>query len=280
MCLLIRGLLINMGVVSAFLIPGSPLPHFQDHNPPWNAMAGALSAAGSALEAANPDSIIVYSTQWIAVLDQLWQTRDRVFGRHVDENWHEFGALEYDIEIDVDLANACIESSEAVGVKSKAVDYDGFPIDTGTIIADTFLNTAQKPLVVTSNNVYHDMTVTETIGKLVADSAMVKNKDIAIVGVGGLSGAFFRKEINPREDKIFSEAYDSLNRQMLDLISTGDCEKAMAFVPHYNEQAKPDMGFKQFGFIAGALNHKYSGAEVHYYGPLYGAGGAVVEFRL
>ena len=96
-----------MGVVSAFLIPGSPLPYFQDHNPPWNAMADALSAAGSALESANPDSIIVYSTQWIAVLDQLWQTRDRVLGRHVDENWHEFGALEYDIEIDVDLANAC-----------------------------------------------------------------------------------------------------------------------------------------------------------------------------
>ena len=269
-----------MSVVSAFLVPGSPLPRIQNSNPPWNAMARGLSAAGAALASASPDSIVVYSTQWIAVLDQLWQTKNRVVGRHVDENWHEFGALEYDISVDVDLANACIDASSSINVKSRAVNYDAFPIDTGTIIAKSFLNEPGKPMVVTSNNVYHDLSVTEAIGELVAKSAREQSKKVAVVAVGGLSGAFFRQEIKPEEDKIFSEADDSANREMLDLICSGNCEKAMAFVPEYNERAKPDMGFKHFGFLSGALGYKYSKAEVHHYGPLYGSGGAVIEFQL
>ena len=57
-----------MSVVSAFLVPGSPLPRIQGGNPPWSAMAKALSAAGDALASKEPDSIVVYSTQWIACL--------------------------------------------------------------------------------------------------------------------------------------------------------------------------------------------------------------------
>ena len=79
-------------------------------------MAKALSAAGDALASKEPDSIVVYSTQWIAVLDQLWQTKEQVSGRHVDENWHEFGVLEYDMAIDVELATACIEELSLIHI--------------------------------------------------------------------------------------------------------------------------------------------------------------------
>ena len=64
-----------MSVVSAFLVPGSPLPYVQRDNPPWGEIANAMETAGKALAASAPDLIVIYSTQWIAVLDQLWQTR-------------------------------------------------------------------------------------------------------------------------------------------------------------------------------------------------------------
>ena len=95
-----------MTVVSAFLIPGSPLPFVQRDNPPWGTIADALEVAGKALSASQADVIIVYSTQWIAVLDQLWQTKPHLKDIHVDENWHEYGELPFDIRIDTDLANA------------------------------------------------------------------------------------------------------------------------------------------------------------------------------
>ena len=40
-----------MSVVSAFLVPGSPLPYVQRDNPPWGEIAGAMETAGKSLVA-------------------------------------------------------------------------------------------------------------------------------------------------------------------------------------------------------------------------------------
>ena len=144
-----------MPVVSAFLVHGNPLPLLQPKNPPWKRLHAGYRAAAKALADSKPDVIAVYSTQWIAVLDQLWQTRARSKGVHVDENWHDQGDLKFDIRADVELTNAVIRATPAFGVRSKPVDYDGFPIDTGTIVASRYLNPrGELPFVIASNNVY------------------------------------------------------------------------------------------------------------------------------
>ena len=56
-----------MAVVSAFLVPGSPLPYVKRDNPPWGKIATGLERAGAALVQSEPDVILLYSTQWIAV---------------------------------------------------------------------------------------------------------------------------------------------------------------------------------------------------------------------
>lgn len=270
-----------MTVVAAFLVPGSPLPQVRRDNPPWGALADAMDAAGQALAEAAPDTIIVYSTQWIAVLDQLWQTRPHLKDVHVDENWHEYGELPFDITIDTALAEAAISATNAAGIKSKGVDYDKFPIDTGTIVASNFLNADKKrPLVITSNNVYHDWAMTGTLGRIAAEEAEKLGRKIAVVGVGGLSGSFFRHEIDIAEDRIAAEEEDAWNRKILALMERGAVEELVAACPDYASQAKVDMGFKHFAFVLGAIGGSFSGAKVHGYGPLYGAGGAVVEFGL
>ena len=155
-----------MPVVSAFLVHGSPLPFLRPDNPPWRELDAGYRAAAASLAASRPDVIAVYSTQWIAVLDELWQARPRSRGVHVDENWHEYGDLEFDIRCDVKLTEAVIAATPAFGVRSKAVDYDGFPIDTGTIIANNYLNPRGKlPLVIAANNVYHDWQTTQKLAR-------------------------------------------------------------------------------------------------------------------
>ncbi|MBT8447123.1 MAG: tRNA U-34 5-methylaminomethyl-2-thiouridine biosynthesis protein [Gammaproteobacteria bacterium] len=269
-----------MTVACAFLVPGSPLPFVQPDNPPWGRLADAMDAAGSALVAAAPDTIVVYSTQWIAVLDQLWQTRPHLSGVHVDENWHEYGDLPFDIRIDTELAAAAIDATGEHGIRSKAVDYDAFPIDTGTIVAARFLNPDNRlPLVITSNNVYHDWDMTTALGRVAAEQAERLGRRIAVVGVGGLSGSFFRHDIDISEDRIASDAEDRWNRDMLALLEQGDSAALAEACPRYAAEARVDMGFKHFAFILGALGGGYAGATVHGYEPLYGAGGGVVEFQ-
>lgn len=270
-----------MSVVAAFLVPGSPLPYVQRDNPPWGALATAMEQAGKSLAHAAPDTIVVYSTQWLAVLDQLWQTRPHVKGLHVDENWHEYGDLPFDITIDTELTAAIVQATPAIGIRSKGVNYDAFPVDTGTIVAANFLNAGSpRRMAITSNNLYHDWNMTLALGRVAAEQAGKLDRRIAVVGVGGLSGSYFRDTIAIGDDRIASPGDDEWNRKMLDLMQRGAVDELLASCPAYVQAAKVDMGFKHFAFVLGGIGGEFKRATIHGYGPLYGAGGAVVEFHL
>ena len=270
-----------MSIVSAFLVPGSPLPYVQRDNPPWGEIAVAMETAGKALVASKPDLIAIYSTQWIAVLDQLWQTRAVLQGLHVDENWHEYGDLPFDMKIDVEFAELALQKTAEAGIKSKGVDYDHFPVDTGAIVAANFLNPGGDiPLAITSNNVYHDWQMTESLGRVAAAAATELERKLAVIGVGGLSGSIYRHVIDIGADKIANSEEDDWNRKILSLMEQGDTQALVQACPDYAAAARVDMGFKHFAFILGALDGRFNSAKVHAYGPLYGSGGAVVEFNL
>ena len=270
-----------MTIVAALLVPGSPLPLLRPDNPPWTRLAHGYRAAARSLAMARPDVLLVYSTQWIAVLDELWQLRPRCVGVHVDENWHDLGELAFDIKADVALAAACVEGSKEIGISAKGVDYDQFPIDTGTIVANAFLNPRnQWPLVIASNNLYHGWDETVRLGEMAARLADRQGKKAAVIGIGGMSGSITRQEIDIRADALASAGDDAWNRRILDVFQKGDAAQLKELLPAYSKEAKPDMGLKHFAWILGALGGRFYGARVHGYGPAYGSGAAVVEFKV
>jgi len=270
-----------MPVVAGLLVPGSPLPFVQRNNPPWGRLASAFEAAGRALTRAAPDTLIIYSTQWLAVLDQLWLTRAHMVGLHVDDNWHEYGDLPFDFRIDTALTTAIVAATPAIKIRSKGVDYDGFPVDTGTIVANHYLNPGSTlPLAVTSNNLYHDFATTRAIAEVAAREADSLGRKVAFIGVGGLSGSIFRGAIEIEDDHIADAEDDAWNRRMLDLMQAGKAEELASACPEYARAARVDMGFKHCAFVLGGIGGRFRGAIVHGYEPLYGGGGAVVEFKL
>lgn len=268
-----------MTLVSAFLVHGSPLPQLCPDVPNWQRFQQAMRQAGAALRASRPDVVLVYSTQWFAVLDEIWLTRRRSEDIHVDENWHEFGELAYDLYSDVNLANACIEACRAQGVNARGADYQGFPIDTGTIVASTALGVGSEelPLVVASNNLYDNAEATEKLAAIAVACAAEQGKRVAVVGIGGLSGSLFTKPIETQDDRIVHAEEDAWNRKVLALIEAGDVDALREVLPAYAAEARVDMGFKHFHWLLGALGGRFRGATVHHYGALYGSGAAVVE---
>jgi 2-aminophenol/2-amino-5-chlorophenol 1,6-dioxygenase alpha subunit len=267
-----------MAVVSAFLVPGNPLPLLRGDNPPWAVLADAAHAAGRALADSKPDVLLIYSTQWITVLDELWQTRPHSAGLHVDENWYEYGDLQMDLRVDVDLATACIAAANEAGIKSKAVDYYGFPIDTGTIVAGAFLNpTGHIPAVIAANNLYHDFAKTERIAALAVRQADLQDKRVAVVGIGGLSAHYFDSDIDIAQDHIVSAEDDQANQTLLAAM-TGGLTMLRPAIQHYIDVVKADMGMKHLAWVLGAMGD-YGSATIHGYGATYGAGAAVVQFH-
>ena len=269
-----------MSIVSAFLLPGSPLPFLRPDNPAWAGLADGARAAGRVLAESKPDVLLIYSTQWMAVLDQLWQVREHSTDIHVDENWYAYGDLKANLRADVALAQACVEASNKAGIKSKAVDYDGFPIDTGTIVANGFVNpTGDIKAVVAANNLYHDFATTEQLAKLAAEQAEWQGKRVAVLAVGGLSGKYIDEKIDIATDHFGGENDDELNRKLLSLMEAGDIDGLRGWLPDYGKATGADMGMKHLGWILGATGG-FRGAKTLAYGPTYGAGAAVVQFEV
>ena len=96
----------------------------------------------------------------------------------------------------------------------------------------------------------------------------------------GMSGSILRHEIDIGADAIASPEDDAWNRRILDVFQKGDSARFKKLLPGYAKEAKPDMGFKHFAWILGALGGRFYGARVHAYGPSYGSGAAVVEFKV
>lgn len=269
-----------MTIVSAFLLPGNPLPLLAPDNPPWAPIAAGCRAVGEALRASKPDVLLIYSTQWFAVLDQLWQGRPEMSGVHVDENWYDYGDLPFHIRTDVALAQACVERANAEGVRSKLVDYEGFPIDSGTIAATRFVDPEVRiPTLIASCNLYHDFATTEQLGKVAREEAAKQGKRAAVLCIGGLSSSYFDSHIDIANDRIVKESDDAANRALLEVMANGNDAELRAHLPDYIAAAGGDLGMKHLAWLLGTTQG-FNGATVHAYGATYGAGAAAVEFHL
>jgi ABC-type branched-subunit amino acid transport system permease subunit/aromatic ring-opening dioxygenase catalytic subunit (LigB family) len=272
------GLADQPGVVGAYLVSGSPLLALARQEPAYEELRLGYARVARDLEELQPDTLVIYSTRWYAVLDQLWQGRARVTGLHVDENWHELGELRYDITTDVSLARACVRAAQRAGIRSKLVDYAGFPIDSGTLTAQALANPEGAfPSLVVANNLYYDAERTRTLGEIVAAQATAQGKRVVVLVVGELSGSQFRDGRPLAEDALANATDDEWNRRILKLIGARELDELQRQLPDYLTHAKVDMGFKHFAFALGALGGRLGAAEVYAYGPQYGSGAAVVR---
>ncbi len=266
------------GVVGAYWLPASPLLALCKDEPVYKDLIAGMDKVREDIERLEPDALVIYSTRWYAVLDQLWQGRRRMSGLHVDENWHELGEMSYDLRTDVSLAKACIRAAKEAGIASKLVNYDGFPIDSATVSANALLNPdGQWPSLIVSNNLYHDFDRTRVLGELVAQQADLQGKRVAVLVLGGLSGAEWRDGRAIKDDAIASATDDTWNRRILQCLEQGDAAELQRLIPDFLDQTKADMGLKHMAFALGALHGRFGETKVYAYGPQYGAGAVVAK---
>ena len=272
-------------IVKGYIMPGLPHVMLPAESASRRELRDACRVAGANTQEARPDVLVIFSTQWVSVLGHLIQARSNPTGLHVDENWYDLGNLPYDFRTDLELARRTIDLGTAAGLQVRPVDYEGFPVDTGTLVALNFLNPKNEiPVVCVSCNIYSGRDEELKLGQAAADAVRALGRRAVVVASTGLSGHYFTREITDDEDRIVTEQDDAENRKLLDLMTAGKIADAMDLVPEYAAKTGADMQFKSYYWLMGAIgsgrvNSKISG-KVLGYGSIWGSGAAVVEFTI
>jgi 2-aminophenol/2-amino-5-chlorophenol 1,6-dioxygenase subunit alpha len=260
-------------------VPGLPHVLSAEKSSSWQKLHRAFVTLSEDVDRLNPDVIVLYSSQWLSVLGTSFQVQKNPKGVHVDENWHEWGDLPFDFYSDVELGRDFAKSVAGSGIPTKTVDYEEFPIDTGTIVALQYLNAKRKiPVSIVSSWVYANPESSRKIGEAMADTVHKSGKKALFVASSLLSARYFTDEIDPKEDKISTAGDDKWNQTLLGLMELGNLQELSKLSGTFTKEVPTDMQFNAYHWLTGALKGTGAKAKVLAYGPQWGTGAAVAEF--
>ena len=198
----------------------------------------------------------------------------------MDDDFHFLGSMPYKFRMDADFAEGYREAAEARGLQSRTVSYDGFPIDTGSVVALKLLNPENRiPACIVSSNMYANRAETIVLGKAARDTLESQGKKAVVVVVSSLSNRMFTEHIEPSEDKIHSPKDDEWNRKILEFFADGRLEDLSQLSREIHGQIRVQkvVAYKPAWWMAATMgqHNNYQG-EVLAYEALHGSGGAVI----
>ena len=225
--------------------------------------------------------ILIYSTTWPSIIGHQIQAHPNPVFTHVDDDFHFLGSMEYEFKMDSEFANCFRDFSEERGLHARTVAYDGFPIDTGSVVALKLLNPDNRiPACIVSSNVYSNRAEQIVLGKAARDAMSKLGRKVAVVVVASLSNRMFTEHIEPSEDSIHSAKDDEWNRKILEFFEDGRREDISQLRRDIHGQIRVSkvVAYKPAWWMAAAMGqHNNYDGEVLAYEALHGAGGAVIQ---
>ncbi len=268
-------------ILKGFVLPGLPQPLLTPNaNPGYAKLRQAFDQVASEIEALKPDVLLIYSTMWPSVLGHQVQARETCEWVHVDEEFHDLGSIPYKFQMDAKLAYAIVGAGKKRGLHMRAVNYHGFPIDTGSVVAMKLVNPGQKiPAVIFSSNMYADRAETVVLGKAVLDGLKEQKKTAVAIVISTLSNRLHVQFTEPKDDKIHSLKDQEWNLKVLEFLGKGRLEDVAQLSRQIHKEArvKKVNNFKPFWWLSTVMgpHNRYKG-EVLAYEPVYGTGSAVI----
>ena len=263
-------------------VPPHPHPLLcPEANEGYGRLRAAYDQCRKRIEESEADLIIVYSTTWPSIIGHQFQANPNSEWVHVDDDFHYLGSMPYSFTMDADFAAACVEKAESRGLQARTVNYDAFPIDTGSITALSLLNPDNRlPATIVSSNMYANRSETIVLGKAIRDALIEGGRKAVIVVVSSLSNRMFTEPIDPSEDRIHSQKDDDWNMKILEFFQDGRLEDLSQLSREIHGQIRVQkvVAYKPAWWLAATMgqHNNYSG-EVLAYEALHGSGGAVIQ---
>ncbi len=269
-------------IIGGYYLPGLPqILLAPDKHAAWKKVNLAFQKVRDEIQNSGADLLLIYSTYWASVIGHQIQARPEPEWTHVDDQFHSLGEISYKFKMDAQFANSFEDECIDKGLTARTIDYHGFPIDTGSVVALKLINPDNKiPAVIVSSNVYSDRSETIILGKSARSAIEKTGKKAIVLCISSLSNRLL-ENTEENAEKIYSKKDEEWNQKVLEFFKEGRLEDLSQLSRQFHKEArvKKVNSYKPMWFMSSVMGetNDYDG-EIYEYQTILGTGAAVVGF--
>jgi 2-aminophenol/2-amino-5-chlorophenol 1,6-dioxygenase beta subunit len=287
-------------IVAGYLAPHPPHLVYGE-NPPqnepksqcgWEQLRWAYERARKTLEALKPDVLLVHSPHWITQLGHHFLGVPHLSGKSVDPIFPNIFRYRFEMDVDVELAEACCAQARALGLTAKMMRNPRFRVDYGTITTLHLIRPQWDiPVVgISANNSPYYLKMDEglgemdLLGKATRRAIEQTGRRAVLLASNTLCHWHFHEEPLIPEDmsKEHPETFAGYkwDMRMIELMRQGRTSEVFKLLPQFIQEAFSEVKSGAFTWMFSAMGYPNIPAELHGYGTVIGTGNAVMEWNL
>ena len=287
-------------IIAGFLAPHPPHLVYGE-NPPqnepaseggWEPLRWAYERARASLEELKPDVLLVHSPHWITEQGHHFLGVKNLSGKSVDPIFPNLFRYTFDLNVDVELAEACCQQAGNIGLNSKMMRNPNFRVDYGTITTLHMIRPQWDiPIVgISANNSPYYLQLDEgleemdRLGKATRKAIEDTGRRAVLLASNTFCHFHFSEEPELPEDmsKEHPQTHEGYkwDMRMIDLLRKGEVDEFFKILPQFIEEAFAEVKSGAFTWMFSAMGYPQIPGELHGYGTVIGTGNPVMEWNL
>ena len=253
----------------------------------WETLRWGYAKLASKLKTIDYDAIVIFTPHWQTYIGTHFLGLPEFKSKSVDPVFPNLFRYNYDLKVDVELAEAMHEETAKAGIITKMMRNPDFRVDYGTITSCHLLNPSwDKPIVTISSNRnshYYSNEVMVEQAKALGEACMraieKSGKKVVLVSSHSLSHRHFVTESPLPEDMsrehIYNHSQYVWDMKIIDMFRKGQMQEVVDIMPEYTEQTIAETEAGGLIWMMAAMGVPSYPAEIYGYQSVIGTGNCI-----
>ena len=253
----------------------------------WETLRWGYAKLARKLKTIDYDAIVIFTPHWQTYIGTHFLGLPEFKSKSVDPVFPNLFRYNYDLKVDVELAEAMHEETAKAGIITKMMRNPDFRVDYGTITSCHLLNPSwDKPVVTISSNRnshYYSNEVMIEQAKALGEACMraieKSGKKVVLVSSHSLSHRHFVTEAPLPEDMsrehIYNHSQYVWDMKIIDMFRNGQMKEVVDIMPEYTEQTIAETEAGGLIWMMAAMGVPSYPAEIYGYQSVIGTGNCI-----
>ena len=289
--------------MSGRIVGGALAPHpphlIYAENPPqnepvaecgWETLRWGYERLRKDLKAFDIDAIVVLSPHWQTYIGWHMLGVPHFASKSVDPVFPNLFRYNYELDVDVDLAQAICDEGAAAGLVTKMMENPDFRVDYGTIVSAHLINPAWDiPIVGLSScrsTAFYSVEVMQeqaiALGQATRKAIEASEKKVLLLASNSLSHRHFVTESPVPEDMskehVTHHGQYLWDMRLIEMMKQGRTREIVDVMPEFTTQAISETDAGALTWMLSAMDFPTAPAEVYAYGTVIGTGNCIAAW--